>query len=438
MKNYAAGGNGRIWNIGLLSGTNPENSNKFLDTGVFGGPQSGTLYEIPVQTPHDIVSGGPIYRLDKMKRDYSIIKDYGLSGHSYLAPSGIFERENPELSSYIAPITDFQQMLDLTFNLTTETRKGIEWKPNVDDGMGTFFNDFYEPFPEVSRPTEWDRALQKIAVYYPSGEVTAEFPCLSTEVDRLVGNLTFNFERQPIVYGINKVPLGKTDEELHLFVKETPSDQYDEHYKWPFSGLVYGQADYQEGNLPFAYVLEQDMNYDINYIDQRWDNNDEVHWVNPFKLKNMYNANWNTEIYDRTLLEGARNYLAIGETQTTLWLRYKYIRDYDYYQGETPDPGREEFAITPSQRYDLIERVKGLYKYSGYHLRKSNVFSIEIDNSGLYQAVSGDFTINGQLVMTEDEVKAEIQRLVKEEINDMMRKITPSYTQLWKINWKGK
>ena len=138
----------------------------------------------------------------------------------------------------------------------------------------------------------------------------------------------------------------------------------------------------------------------------------------------MYDYDWQTRIdRPRELLTGIRDYMKIGKTQDTIWLSYKY---------HTEEPS----TITD---YELVERVKGLYKYRPIEGHKSNIYSIRINNSGLNESIS-DMTNSdsGELsAFTTSGIMADLKSIIENAIHDAVKRIAPAHTQLWKIEYTG-
>jgi len=154
----------------------------------------------------------------------------------------------------------------------------------------------------------------------------------------------------------------------------------------------------------------------------------------PFKLKNMYNFDWNTDLLSAdtfipgsgvsgsltgfvpdstiqdTSLAGVRRYNKIGKDESTFWLSYNYNKSLE-----------ENF----SDVYENVELVKGLIKLQPPKDHKSNIFSISVKNSGL----------NNQI--TDPIVKHDIQQVIKSSILEVIEKLSPCSTQLWKIVFDG-
>jgi hypothetical protein len=75
--------------------------------------------------------------------------------------------------------------------------------------------------------------------------------------------------------------------------------------------------------------------------------------------------------------------------------------------------------------YEFIERIKGVNRLGQDKLHKSNIFSIKINNSKLNNAI------------TDTVSREQVQTSVNNVIKEVIKKITPAYTQLWKITWAG-
>ena len=299
------------------------------------------------------------------------------------------------------PVIDFQQFGDVCFNLTEETR------------VGTSFAKQTTP----SIPFE-DYCCKK-------HEVVSYKPDEFGEVDLIFDKLSFNFGVDNIVFG------SVIDGELQIYM-DTVSE----------GGLVYSLNNDDIPGLPFAYLMEQPLNIPMNITDPKRvygrdglpeivyspnpgtgeddnivytpdaDIDDDIDkiYFNPFKLKNMYNYNWNMQVNrDNKELTGIRDYQKVGAAQGNLWLSYKYY-------------GEDQYLI---QNYNLVERIKGFYKYKSRANHKSNIYSIKIINSGLNNA------------MPDGPEKEALRQLVYNSVKNAVKKIAPASTQLWKIEYVG-
>lgn len=227
-----------------------------------------------------------------------------------------------------------------------------------------------------------------------------------------------------------------------------------------YPNTVYALDKYADG-LPFAYLFETPMdaspyltnaNYSVVFgetygpsaslsafvsytpltqisgygtLYSQYTNNDDSAkiYYNPFKLKNMYDGNWQTRIdQNKEILEGVRDYTKIGKSQETIWLSYYY------YHKDYPE-------ISP---YQMVERFKGLYKYRPNEGHKSNIYSIRINNSGLNEALSGGDIDSGVLSgYPVSEIKKDLKSIIENAVHDAVKRIVPSHTQLWKIDYTG-
>lgn len=137
-------------------------------------------------------------------------------------------------------------------------------------------------------------------------------------------------------------------------------------------------------------------------------------YVNPLQLKNIYNPNYNlSTMSGREALAGIRKYIRVGKAQTLGWLCYKYFDD----------------ECSPMAEYDMIERVKGLYKFRFPHLHKSNIFSVRLKNSGLNNIIRDEAGTS---------FKDYIKPIIEGAVKDVVKKLAPAGTQFWRIIWEGK
>ena len=160
-----------------------------------------------------------------------------------------------------------------------------------------------------------------------------------------------------------------------------------------------------------CYVLDLNTVLSASLIspDADYISKGETEYYNPFKLKNMYNYNWNMEITRPDTLYGVRSYFKVGTCADKLWMSYKYYR-------EIP---------TIVQEFENAERVAGLYKLVPYEGHKSNIYSLRVFNSGLNESIS-DITI-----------RSDIQNIVEKSFIKAVKKMGMSSTQLWYIDWLG-
>ena len=263
-----------------------------------------------------------------LQREYSI-------NNPLIVPGGTDLQMRPPA----VPITDCTQFGNYAFYMTDETTSGTS---------------FYLS-GSISGDEIWCTVPHEI-VTYVSGTLGT--------VDRIISSLTFEFSD-------SKVGLfGTSNDEIYVKSLSIPS----------LSSTAYGTTMCGTMSLPFTYMLEQPLNVrsiiidnafasaygslsapsgflycqNVNisspkiYSDFALINVDDIVLVNPFNLKNIYDPNWQTPIdREKNQLRGIRDYLRAGSAQETLWMSYRYIH--------------EDVPII--QSYDLVERVKGFYKY---------------------------------------------------------------------------
>lgn len=342
-----------------------------------------------------------------------------ISSTGYFLDERWFSREyqpnNPDLYSdgfemnvqlHTKKFKDVVQFDSFAFNLTEETLSGNLYKLDQVWHQDPHHVVLYKEIPE-------DRAL--------TGE-------RSSEIDLVIsGTVIGGISDESPVYAYGLVSGGT----LLLYSKYALSGNLSEVY-----------APETHTDLPFAYLFEQNLDIGVQlddlsvygisagpwmyvknalislpqaYSPQTNDQNPERIYLIPFKLKNMYNYNWNTEINRPSkLISGLRDYIAVGKTQGAIWLSYYYVRD----------------SYTGLENYQLVERIRGLYKYKGASKHKSNIYSIQIRNSYLNDSTSDSTAIR--------EVKTELRAVIEESVRKVAVKIAPNYTQLWKIDWYGK
>ncbi len=406
LRNYVCGPNSRTFQVLELTGSTSEVSGltEYADISTMAGYQNGSLNTIPSNTSTSIISGGSLYDIDEYLRKYAIEKTYNLDDGSLgtLGPSAEF-----------SPIVDVEQFGDFIFQLSKETVHGTQFKKNIDGGPTD--DIFYEGEPmHNTRPDVYTESAHEVGLYYPCESVSGN-PELAREIDKSIYTTGFDFYRRKIVFGTEK-DYGSGIDELALYVKST-GNSVDPYWNFPVSALVYGYTD----GIQYSYLLEQNLNHEIVHDTN---NVSGYVYINPFKLKNMYDYNFEMEIGpNRDTLDGLRNYLTIGKRQETLWLKYKYVKDYDYEFSNDEDVA---WRMDPVQRFDMVERVKGLYKFGARGSHKSNIYSIEINNSELNEGI------------VDSTQRAEIQAEVEDQVRKIVRKIAPAYTQLWKVEFKGK
>jgi hypothetical protein len=170
-----------------------------------------------------------------------------------------------------------------------------------------------------------------------------------------------------------------------------------------------------------------------------------------FKCKNPWNLSYdisakiqNTEsvsgLTQDASIEDVRTYydMRIGAGQP--WLAYKVQ---DSYSGsrtidKTDNPelkydllsavgvSLSGSKLTGINAYEHIERIAGVKRNIPGASHKSNIFSIRIKDSGLNSAI------------TDDTIRAQTQDGLDKVIREVIERIAPAHTQLWKISWEGR
>lgn len=132
-------------------------------------------------------------------------------------------------------------------------------------------------------------------------------------------------------------------------------------------------------------------------------------------------------------IDYSRTYNKIGIDKNDAWISYNPNR---LLQSEFHQTSAQIELIVPIDsyvtkfdtfsKYEQIERIKGFSRLDSNDTKhKSNLFSIRIKNTNLNEAI-------------EDETLREnIQTSIEKSIRDVIKKITPANTQLWKIEWRG-
>jgi hypothetical protein len=189
-----------------------------------------------------------------------------------------------------------------------------------------------------------------------------------------------------------------------------------------YDSYIYKISKYQLPSMQTANSLKTNYLYEDDVSSEMLYNNHLT--ANPFKLKNFYTYEWDTEIDKvNSVLTCLRTYNKVGFDGNQLWLAYNL--DGNVHQKKDEINGIDE--ETSINNYDLVERVYGLYKLRNSRLHKSNLFSIRINDSGLNTSFSGS-----------NELKLEVQSIIEEAVRKRINKIKPAHTELFKIEWTGK
>jgi hypothetical protein len=86
--------------------------------------------------------------------------------------------------------------------------------------------------------------------------------------------------------------------------------------------------------------------------------------------------------------------------------------------------------------YDYLEQVEGFFKYQQENLHKSNIYSINIDNSGLNP--ENDNIENTEIDKQKNKVRKQMRNILETAIRNSVSKYMPVETSLWKIEYTGK
>ena len=345
---------------------------------VFG--QHGNLLNSITSTSGDTI----MYNSDLFERDYSVMNPAVYNGRQSV---------DIELNATPSNIISMVQFGDSTFSLCKETTiptsYALETKKQTDS------MDYHFPPHEM--------VTYRYPGSTPSGELSAQIP------DLIINQFEPKMEDMHWVYGT------MIDGELVCFGPSYTSDN-----------MVYAMREGNPDSIPFSYILEQSLTYQPEFSGKISENVDDSLfkiYVNPFKTKSMYDnyyePNYNRETLTQT---GRRIYNKIGLASEVPYLSYKYV---------TTDPDFNDIL----KEYEFIEVMKGLYKLRGTHIHKSNLYSIRISNSGLNNAIPLDkeIMVNGKMMP----IRTNLQSIVEVQVMEMVKTMTPVYTQLLNVIWTG-
>jgi hypothetical protein len=193
--------------------------------------------------------------------------------------------------------------------------------------------------------------------------------------------------------------------------------------------------------VPFNFLSDQPMS--IGYYDY----DQGVLQASQFKTKNMYDYDYNVSAQFIEIsptdtignIEDTRDYINARGGGRDVWLSYKVGADLSGLLSDTEitSAGNELSGtpiITVSEynnkdtgvyAYEMVERFKGIVLLETTGLHKSNLFSIKLVDTKLNNAI------------TDENVREFIQFGINNVIKELMKKITPANTQLFKIIWEG-
>jgi hypothetical protein len=131
-------------------------------------------------------------------------------------------------------------------------------------------------------------------------------------------------------------------------------------------------------------------------------------------------------------LSGTREYDKIGLDKTDAWASYYNGDNWQVSGLIGPTSYQVEPLIQlsdstdPFYSYQQIERIRGFNRLGGNQsLHKSNIFSIRIRNTNLNEAIE------------DEDLRNDIQSAINTVIREVIDRISPANTQLWKIIWSG-
>jgi hypothetical protein len=193
--------------------------------------------------------------------------------------------------------------------------------------------------------------------------------------------------------------------------------------------------------VPFNFLSNQPMG--LGYYD--YDNG--ILQSSQIKTKNMYDYNYNVsaEFIETsptdTLgnIEDVREYINARGGGRDVWMSYKVgsslsgsISDTIISQEGIEISGSAIIPVTEYNKkdtgvhaYEMVERFKGIVLLETTGLHKSNLFSIKMVDTKLNNAIS------------DENVREFIQFGINNVITELMKKITPANTQLFKVIWEG-
>jgi hypothetical protein len=185
--------------------------------------------------------------------------------------------------------------------------------------------------------------------------------------EKTIDTPSYDIYRRPLVLGLRD-----DNNELNLLVHDADSEiKHNENaWEWPVSGLCYAFPD----NLRFSFLMEHGFNPETSI--SNYNDLDTIGFISGdvMRTKSFYDANY--EMATSGYLDGMgtetigvqRQYFNVAGEREQCWMRYKEIRDYDYNNTEWQGQGASEELIT---KYDMAERVAGLYKYRSFSGNKS-------------------------------------------------------------------
>lgn len=171
--------------------------------------------------------------------------------------------------------------------------------------------------------------------------------------------------------------------------------------------------------IEYNYMFEIPLNDQINDFDSG-----DIH-ADIFQTKNAYNAYYSMEMDTPKSLKNCRNYCGLGNGCGTLFLKYydnvDYVGGITNYENDISTVYMEK-DNSPKYNFQKIETITSINRFRNNIRHKSNLYSIEIRDSGLNN-------------LNEESVK--IKQDIKNNIREIVKKVTPVNTQLFDVFFSG-
>lgn len=207
------------------------------------------------------------------------------------------------------------------------------------------------------------------------------------------------------------------DAARHFYSEMSMMDSY---YGLPYNSLYVERTD-MVANRKNLDAVDGEIGTEYNFL----------------TLKNFYSYDyeheysWNNRIavtdpaFSHKVI-GWRKYLkcSISRYSDSMWMSYRYIRDYTV----MPNSNRQAAVSKVMNDFDFVEVVYGTIQLMNNNYSKSNVFSIEINDSKLGKDVAGD----GEDART---MRRNVRNQIEQDVRAMMEKYSPIHTQLFRVKF---
>ena len=161
-----------------------------------------------------------------------------------------------------------------------------------------------------------------------------------------------------------------------------------------------------------------------------------VIFVDSFNLKNDLNPFYDNEIElseFAVTLSNTRRYIRSGFNGDVLWMTFRPGHCFSgEVSGSVPNGSSTIVNIvssrwndSPINSFEFLETVRGLNTPGDSFAHKSNVFSIELRDTGLNEGIS------------DVSLREKVQNVVERSVRRFVKESAPAHTQLWKIEWVG-